>query len=146
MGRAYPSQPVVGLGAIVLQRDDVLLVRRGNEPQKGLWSVPGGALELGESLQQGVRREVLEETGLEVRVLEFAEVLERIMTDDRGAVEYHYVLLDYLCEPVGGALSAGDDAVEAAWVNRADLSARSLTPGLEAVIEKAFQLRDRNRS
>jgi ADP-ribose pyrophosphatase YjhB (NUDIX family) len=146
MGRAYPSQPVAGVGAIVLQQDDVLLVRRGNEPQKGLWSAPGGALELGESLQQGVRREVLEETGVEVRVLQLAEVFERIMTDDRGAVEYHYVLLDYLCEPVGGALSAGDDAAEAAWVNRADLSARSLTPGLERVIEKAFQLRDRNRS
>jgi hypothetical protein len=68
------------------------------------------------------------------------------MTDDRGSVEYHYVLLDYLCEPVGGALSAGDDAAEVAWVNRADLSARSLTPGLERVIERAFQLRDRNRS
>lgn len=146
MGRAYPSQPVAGVGAIVLQQDAVLLVRRGNEPQKGLWSVPGGALELGESLQQGVQREVLEETGLEVRVLEFVEVLERIMTDDSGAVEYHYVLLDYLCEPVGGALSAGDDAAEAVWVSRADLSARSLTPGLEAVIEKAFHLRDRNRS
>jgi mutator protein MutT len=146
MVRAYPSQPVAGVGAIVLQQDEVLLVRRGNEPQKGLWSAPGGALELGESLQQGVRREVLEETGVEVRVLQLAEVFERIMTDDRGAVEYHYVLLDYLCEPVGGALSAGDDAAEAAWVNRADLSARSLTPGLERVIEKAFQLRDRNRS
>ena len=146
MGRAYPSQPVAGVGAIVLQRDDVLLVRRGNEPQRGLWSLPGGALELGESLHQGVRREVMEETGLEVRVLEFAGVFERIATDDNGAVQYHYVLLDYLCEPVGGALSAGDDAAEAAWVGRAELSGRALTPGLQPVIEKAFVLRDRNES
>ena len=146
MGRAYPSQPVTGVGAIVLQQDDVLLVRRGNEPQRGLWSLPGGALELGESLHQGVRREVLEETGLEVRVLQFAEAFERIMTDDNGAVQYHYVLLDYLCEPVGGALSAGDDAAEAAWVDRAELSERSLTPGLQDVIEKAFMLRDQKRS
>jgi len=146
MGRAYPSQPVTGVGAIVLRRDDVLLVRRGNEPQKGLWSLPGGALELGESLHQGVRREVLEETGLEIRILEFAELFERIMTDDSGAIEYHYILLDYLCEPVGGTLSAGDDAAEAVWVSRAELSDRSLTPGLLAAIEKAFVLRDRNRS
>jgi ADP-ribose pyrophosphatase YjhB (NUDIX family) len=129
-----------------LRHDDVLLIRRGKAPQEGLWSVPGGALELGESLHQGVRREVKEETGLEVRVVEFAEVFERIMTDASGAVEYHYVLLDYLCELVGGDLSAGDDAAEAAWVNRADLRARPLTPGLPAVIDKAFLLRDRNRS
>ena len=146
MGRAYPSQPIAGVGAIVLQQDDVLLVRRGNEPQKGLWSLPGGALELGESLHQGVRREVLEETGLQVRVLQFAEFFERIMTDDTGAIEYHYILLDFLCEPVGGVLSAGDDAAEAAWVSRAELGARSLTSGLPAVIEKAFVLRDGNRS
>ena len=146
MGRSYPSQPVAGVGAIVLQQDDVLLVRRGTEPQKGLWSLPGGALELGESLHQGVRREVSEETGLEVRVLQFAGAFERITTDDSGAVQYHYVLLDYLCEPVGGALTAGDDAAEAAWVGRAELSECSLTPGLQAVIEKAFVLRERSGS
>jgi ADP-ribose pyrophosphatase YjhB (NUDIX family) len=88
----------------------------------------------------------MEETGLEVRVLQFAEAFERILIDDSGAVQYHYVLLDYLCEPVGGSLSAGDDAAEAAWVDRAELSERSLTPGLKAVIEKAFLLRDLNRS
>lgn len=146
MGRAYPSQPVAGVGAIVLRQDEVLLVRRGRAPQKGLWSVPGGALELGETLEQGVRREVLEETGLEVRVIQFAEALERILTDDSGAVQYHYVLLDYLCEPLGGVLAAGDDAAEAAWVNRTGLSQLSLTPGLGAVIEKAFQLREGGRS
>jgi mutator protein MutT len=146
MGRAYPSQPVVGVGAIILQQDEVLLVRRGTEPQKDRWSLPGGALELGESLDQAVRREVLEETGLEVRILEFVGAFERITTDDSGAVEYHYVLLDYLCEIVGGALAAGDDAAAAEWVNRAELRDRWLTPGLEAVIEKAFRLRAANRS
>lgn len=142
MGRAYPSQPVTGVGAIVLQQDEVLLVRRGTAPQEGLWSLPGGALELGESLHQAVRREVLEETGLDVRVLEFAGAFERITTDSYGAVQYHYVLLDYLCEIVGGTLAAGDDAADAEWVNRAELRRRSLTPGLEAVIEKAFRLRE----
>jgi mutator protein MutT len=146
MGRAYLSQPVIGVGAIVLQQDEVLLVRRGTAPQKGLWSLPGGALELGESLAQAVRREVLEEAGFEVRVLEFAGAFERITTDDSGTVEYHYVLLDYFCEIVGGALAAGDDAADAEWVSRAELRNRSLTPGLEAVIEKAFRLREGNRS
>ena len=146
MGRAYPSQPVIGVGAIVVQQDEVLLIRRGKAPQKGLWSLPGGALELGESLDQAVRREVLEETGLEVRVLEFAGAFERITKDDGEAVQYHYVLLDYLCEIVGGALAAGDDAAEAEWVSRAALKHRSLTPGLEAVIDKAFRLREGVRS
>ncbi len=146
MGRAYPSQPVIGVGAIVLQQDEVLLIRRGAAPQKGLWSLPGGGLELGESLDQAVQREVLEETGLEVRVLEFAGVFERITKDDTEAVQYHYVLLDYLCEMVGGALAAGDDAAEAEWVSRDTLCDRSLTPGLEDVIDKAFRLRQGVRS
>src|SRR5690606_16547665 len=139
---AYPSQPVTGVGAIVLQQDEVLLVRRGTAPQKGLWSLPGGALELGESLHQAVRREVMEETGLDVRVLEFAGAFERITKDDDGEIQYHYVLLDYLCEIVGGTLAAGDDAAEAEWVNRAGLGDRTLTPGVEAVIETAFRLRE----
>lgn len=142
MGRAYPSQPVIGVGAIVLREDEVLLIRRGSAPQKGLWSLPGGGLELGESLDQAIQREVLEETGLEVRVLEFAGVFERITKDDGEAVQYHYVLLDYLCEIVGGALAAGDDAADAEWVNRAAIGDRSLTPGLKDVIEKAFQKRE----
>jgi ADP-ribose pyrophosphatase YjhB (NUDIX family) len=121
----------------------VLLVRRGREPLKGLWSLPGGVLELGETLAEGLQREVREELNLEVRVLEVVEVFERITRDAQGRVAYHYVLVDYLCEAVGGSLQAGDDAESAAWVDRADLAGLPITEGTPAVIEKAFQIRDK---
>lgn len=142
MGRRYPTRPYVGIGAVVLDADRVLLVRRGGEPQKGLWSIPGGGLELGETLEQGVRREALEETGLEVRVIGSLETFERILRDASGRVEYHYVLADYLCEPSGGALRAGDDADQAAWFERAELDSLATTPLVAEAVERAFQLRD----
>lgn len=142
MSRRYPERPVVGVGAIILEGDKVLLVERGNEPLKGVWSIPGGALELGESLAEGVRREAREELGLAVEVGELVEVFERITRDAEGRVEYHYVLADYLCTVTGGTLRASDDAADARWVGRSELAALALTAGTARVIEKAFQLRD----
>ncbi|MBI1354780.1 MAG: NUDIX domain-containing protein [Acidobacteria bacterium] len=141
MGRSYPERPIVGVAAVLLDAERVLLVRRGQPPQAGLWSLPGGALEVGETIADGLRREILEETGLEARVGPLVEVFERILPDESGAVEYHYVLLDYLCEAVGGVLFAGDDAAAAAWFDRHSLGEIEMTPGSPAVIEKAFQLR-----
>lgn len=141
MGRSYPPRPVTAVGAIVILGESVLLVRRGQAPQIGLWSLPGGGLELGESVRDGVAREVREETGLEVRVGELVEVFERVVRDPLGEVEYHYVVLDYLCEPIGGDVAAGDDADEAVWVPKGELGQRQLTAGLLPVIEKAFALR-----
>jgi ADP-ribose pyrophosphatase YjhB (NUDIX family) len=112
--REYPGAPVVGVGAIVFQDDNVLLVRRGREPLKGEWSLPGGRLELGEHLEAAVVREVREETGLDVRVVRHAETLERIFREEER-VRYHYVLVDFLCEVTGGELLCGDDAADAAW-------------------------------
>ncbi|QEE28752.1 NUDIX domain-containing protein [Terriglobus albidus] len=112
--REYPSAPVVGVGAIVFQDDKVLLVRRGREPLKGEWSLPGGRLELGEHLEAAVVREVKEETGLDVSVVRHAETLERIFREEER-VRYHYVLVDFLCEVTGGELLCGDDAADAAW-------------------------------
>ncbi len=143
MGRSYPSRPVVGVGAIVIDEDRVLLVERGREPLKGYWSLPGGALELGESLEEGVQREVREESGLDVRIVDRVEVFERITPDEDGKVRYHYVLIDYLCEVEGGELRAGDDAAQAVWYPRAALSDLSITHGTLPVIEKGFELRDR---
>ncbi len=143
MSRRYPSRPVVGVGAIITHGDTVLLVRRGGEPQKGIWSIPGGVLQLGETLEEGIRREVREEVGLDVRVLERVEVVERILPDATGKLEYHYILIDYLCEPTGGALQAADDAAEAAWVDRRDLDEYAITPGTTEVIERAFEVRER---
>src|ERR1035438_7905605 len=102
--RRYPKRPLVGVGAIILKRDRILMAQRGKEPLKGWWSLPGGALETGESLADGVCREVLEETGLEVRPLGILQVFERIMRDAGGAPEYHYVLIDYMCRITGGVL------------------------------------------
>lgn len=143
MSRHYPSRLVVGVGAIITRGDEVLLVRRGREPQKGIWSVPGGVLHVGETLEEGVRREVREEVGLDVRVVERVEVLERILPDAAGKLEYHYILIDYLCEPTGGTLQAADDAAEAAWVDRSDFDDYEITPGTIEVINGAFEARDR---
>lgn len=138
--RRYPERPILGVGAVVFKGDRVLLVERGKEPLKGWWSLPGGVLETGERLADGVRREVLEETGLEVEPLAIVEVYERIILDSRGRPEYHYVLVDYVCRVKGGRLCASDDACRARWVARSMLPKYRITEGAVPVIEKAFQL------
>jgi ADP-ribose pyrophosphatase YjhB (NUDIX family) len=119
------------------------MAQRGKEPLKGWWSLPGGALELGESLADGVKREVREETGLEIRPLGVLEIFERIMRDASGAPEYHYVLIDYVCRITGGELCAGDDVCAVEWVRRRDLPNLRITEGTLAVIEKGFRERRR---
>ena len=139
--RRYPQRPIIGVGAIMLKRDRILMAQRGKEPLKGSWSLPGGALETGESLADGVRREVREETGLDIRPLGVLEIFERIMRDASGAPEYHYVLIDYMCRIVGGTLAPGDDVCAVEWVRRRDLPKLQITEGTLAVIEKAFRER-----
>ncbi len=138
-GRIYPRRPVVGVGAVILRRGRVLLVRRGRPPGQGLWSLPGGVLETGERLEDGVRREVREETGLEVRSAEFREVFERIIRDRDGRVRYHYVLIDFLCRVAGGRPRPADDADAAEWVREEDLEQRGLTEGTLEVIRRAIR-------
>lgn len=127
------------MGALILRRGCVLLVERGREPLKGYWSLPGGVLETGETLEDGLRREVREETGLEVKVSHLFEVFERIMPDEKGRSEYHYVLLDYLCRARGGALAPGDDVSRVEWVQERNLGEYRITEGTEAVIRRAFR-------
>jgi 8-oxo-dGTP diphosphatase len=140
--REYPEAPIVGVGAVVIGGTKVLLVRRGQEPLKGEWSLPGGALELGETLQEGVVREVLEETGLIVVPSSIIEILDRIVPDEAsGRVLYHYVLIDFVCHVSGGALCSASDAEEVRWVERNQLqNGFRLAPVTMAVIEKAFRL------
>lgn len=114
-------------------------MERGKEPLKGCWSLPGGILELGETLAQGVRREVLEETGLHIEPLALFEIFERIMPDASGRPEYHYVLVDYLCRVTGGELRAASDVSAVAWVSQQNLPRYRLTEGTLAVVERAFQ-------
>ncbi len=136
--RRYPARPFAGVGAIVFDRGRVMLVERGKEPLKGWWSLPGGILETGERLAEGVQREAREETGLTVEAYEMFEIFERILRDAEGRVEYHYVLIDYLCRVTGGEPRAGDDAAGLAWVSRANLREYRITAGTLDVIERAF--------
>lgn len=138
--REYPDRPVVGVGGVVIHEGRALLAKRGQPPLEGQWSIPGGMLEVGETILEGVRRELKEETGLDVRVGELLEVFERISLDGDGKTQYHYVVLDYFCEPVEGEACAASDAAEIAWVAEADLERYQLTSGARTVIEKAFQI------
>jgi 8-oxo-dGTP diphosphatase len=138
--RIYPERPIVGVGAVVVSDGRVLLVRRGHEPLKGEWSLPGGAVEVGETLRAAVAREVLEETGLEVDVGLVVEVLDRIVSDPDGRARYHYVLIDYLCRPVGGTLSCASDAEQAVWATCDELAHYRVAESAVAVIRKACDL------
>ena len=143
--REYPDGPLVGVGAVVVNEGLVLLVRRGTEPMKGRWTLPGGLLELGESLTSGVIREVKEETGLSVEVVELVELLDRIHRQSDGQadrVRYHYVIADYLCRAVGGELRAASDADAVRWVERAEWNSHSalqIDPITVRVIEAGWQ-------
>jgi 8-oxo-dGTP diphosphatase len=130
---------VLGVGALVFDSDRILLAERGREPLKGCWSLPGGVVETGETLVAGICREVLEETGLIVETQGVAEIFERIMRDDQGRAEYHYVLIDYFCRVTGGVLCAGDDCSAAQWFTIKELPGLQLTAGTLGVIEKAYE-------
>lgn len=135
--RQYPGQPIVGVGAVIIDNGRVVLVKRRFEPLAGQWSLPGGRLELGETLEAGLAREMLEETGLEVEVGPVVDVFDRILLDPERKVRYHYVLIDYLCRPVGGHLNHGSDVAAAEFVEPTDLDRYRLTPKATSVIEKA---------
>jgi 8-oxo-dGTP diphosphatase len=138
--RQYPERPIVGVGAVIVDDGKVVLVKRGYEPLKGQWSLPGGGVEIGETLETAVAREILEETGLHVDVGPVIEVFDRIMRDEEERVRYHYVLIDYLCWPIAGELCAGSDVDAAVLVDPTDLKPYNLTAKATAVIERALQL------
>jgi 8-oxo-dGTP diphosphatase len=143
--REFPQAPLVGVGAVIVDAGRVLLVRRGREPMKGKWSLPGGMLELGESLHQGLVREVEEETGLQVAPLELLELLDRIVREEGPSgerVRFHYVIADYLCRVLGGSLKAASDAEAVRWAERAEWNSQSalaLDPITVRVIEAGWQ-------
>ena len=141
--REYPERPVVGVGGVVIEQGRALLIRRGGEPLKGQWSIPGGTLETGETLEEGTRREMEEETGLLVRVVELIEVFERIFREegeDERRPHYHFVIMDYLCERISGEPRAGGDVTDVAWVAEHDLFAYHLTPTATRILKKAFAM------
>jgi 8-oxo-dGTP diphosphatase len=150
MAREYPDRPVVGIGGVVIENGRALLIKRGSEPLLGQWSIPGGTLELGESLQEGVARELLEETGLKVRVLDMIEAFDRIFldpatkTEDKSHPKYHYVIVDYLCERLSGQAQAGSDVTDIAYATEDELENFHLTATATRVLHRAFAM-DRER-
>ncbi len=136
----YPSLPVVAVGGVAILGGRVALVRRAHEPRQGEWSIPGGKLEAGETLADGVRRELREETGLEAEVVSLIEVFERIYRDSDGRIRFHYVILDYFCRPSSARAVAGGDALEVAWVSEEELGRWELNEAVVRVVRKAFAL------
>lgn len=140
LSREYPARPIASVGGVVVDGDRVLLVRRKLEPLAGHWTLPGGAIEVGEPAAHAVAREVREETGLDVEVGPVVEVLDRIYRDADGRVQFHYVLIDYLCRPRGGAVRAGSDAAAVEWVRAGDLDAYEVPGHAKPVIRRAFAM------
>ena len=149
--REYPERPIVGIGGVVIEGGRALLIRRGNEPLMGQWSIPGGTLELGETLREGTARELTEETGLEVNVIEMIEVFERInfgrgadetwtTMEERRRPRFHFVIVDFLCERISGMPVAGGDVTDVVWADEDDLEKFALTPTATRVIRKAFSM------
>ena len=140
MSHEFPGAPIVGVGAVVVKDAKALVIKRANDPYKGQWSIPGGRVELGESLVDAVRRELREETGLDVQVGSLIDVFERIQADDAQGVRYHFVIVDYLCTCIGGTLCAGDDAADVRWVASEELDAMDIRASAVAVIRKGLRL------
>ncbi len=140
MTREYPDHPRVGVGAVVLSGDRVLLVRRGGQPSRGKWSLPGGQVELGETTIEAVQRELIEECGLKIRVVGLAGVLDRVVKDADGRIRYQWVLVDYLAYPESETICAGSDAAEARWVPVSEIANLDVTEGLADMIQRAVAL------
>jgi 8-oxo-dGTP diphosphatase len=139
MKREFPEQPIIGVGAVIVDGDRVVLVKRAHPPIQGEWSIPGGVLEVGELVREAAVREAREETGLIVEPGELLGVFDRVLRDAEKRVQYHYVLIDFLCKPVGGELRAASDAAEVQWFTREELPALNLAEDTLGVILKAFE-------
>lgn len=137
MPREYPPNPLVGLGAIVWREGRVLMIQRGNPPRAGIWSLPGGAQHLGETVQAGTHREIAEETGVTIELLGLVDVIDSVQRDAEGRILYHYTIIDYAARWVSGEAVAGDDAAAVAWVDPADLHRLELWDETIRVIEKS---------
>jgi mutator protein MutT len=142
MKRDYPDRPIVGVGAVIVEKEKgrVVVVKRGTEPLKGQWSIPGGAVELGETLREAVAREAREETGLTVEPGEIVEVFDSIYRDSEGRPRFHYVLVDFVCQRRSGELCAASDISEARWITLQELPEMKMTSLAEKVIRKALQV------
>ncbi|MFP3951597.1 MAG: NUDIX hydrolase [Candidatus Bathyarchaeia archaeon] len=133
--RLYPKLPIVGVGILIQRGDEYLLIKRASEPDAGLWSIPGGLVEVGERVEEAARREAKEETGLDVHLISLLDVIDKIVYDEDDQIKYHFVILDYIAEPVSGTMAPRDDALEARWVHPKDLHRYELSPTLMELLE-----------
>ena len=140
MAREYPEHPVVGVGAVVVRANKALIIKRAHEPRKGEWSLPGGLLELGESLQDAVRREIKEETMLDVSIGPVIETFDRVHRDDQGRIRYHFVIVDFVCWSDRGDAVPGSDADGVAWVTVSEIDEYKVNAHAKAVIEKGLKV------
>jgi 8-oxo-dGTP diphosphatase len=140
MAREYPAHPVVGVGAVVVRDGKALIIKRAHEPRKGEWSLPGGLLELGESLQDAARREIKEETSLDVSVGPVIETFDRVHRDDHGRIRYHFVIVDFVCWPDGGEAMPGSDAEGVAWVAPDEIDVYQVNAHAKAVILRGLEV------
>ena len=141
MSREYPEWPVVGVGVVVLGSQGVVLIRRGKPPRQGQWSLPGGAQKTGETVFDAARREVLEETGLEVDILGLVDVVDSILPDDAGNIRYHYTLVDVVAVAIGHKPPvSGSDAEEVAWMALEDIAGLGLWTETERIIDLAVEM------
>ena len=139
MKRDYPDRPLVGVGAVIVRDHRAVIVQRSTEPLRGQWSIPGGALELGETLRQCAAREALEETGLQVEAVDVLDVFDSIYADPDGRCRFHYVLIDFFCRMIGGELRPGGDAAQARWITGEELGNFPITETAQKVIRRALE-------
>ena len=139
MSREYPSQPLVGVGVLIRDGGKILIARRAGEPSKGLWSIPGGLVELGERVRDAAVREAREETGLEIEIEDLLGVFDSVTRDENGSIRYHYIIVDFLARPVGGELKPASDISDARWIDPAEVGQYSTTKTLGLLIDRFRQ-------
>ncbi|MFB0560946.1 MAG: NUDIX hydrolase [Candidatus Lokiarchaeia archaeon] len=142
MPKEYPERPLLGVGSVIVSNGRVVLIRRGSDPDYGLWSIPGGLVEEGELLREACARESLEETGIVVDVKEPLEILDRIVYDDEGRVKYHFVIVDFRADPVDGELKPSSDALEARYVKLEDLKNYEITETVKNLLRSVGLMKD----
>lgn len=136
MGREYPFQPIVGVGILIKRGEEYLLIKRASEPDKGLWTIPGGLVEVGERVEEAAVREAREETGLEVEIRETLDVIDKIVRDGEDRIRYHFIIVDFLAVPKGGVMKASSDALDARWVRKEELRRYQLSETFKLLLRR----------
>jgi ADP-ribose pyrophosphatase YjhB (NUDIX family) len=142
MKRLYPQAPVASVGAIIIRHDKILLVKRGRQPSKGLWSIPGGAIELGESARNALKREVKEECGIDIRVGPIFDIVDKVTRDRKGRIVYHYIIIDFIAKYVKGSLKAATDITDVSWFSPREMAKLAMPARTRQVVLKVLKNRE----